>query len=196
MPIAEGASQSFPDQPAPQARRQAAIRLVNALRTTRSTLPRSATRGYSNPSAGTRVLSREFLHQAYEILKCQRNLVRTGVRTSVAHFICERARRGAADAIGVETVVPGGGDQAAVAVNVDTVRSRAAPGQIRSASPVYQVATRTERDLARCRCRCERWSHGRSGRRCGSRRGCRCGRRCGCWARCRRRGRCRRGCRH
>ena len=123
-----------------------------------------------------------------EISKYYRCLIRTGVGTSVAHLICERTRRRAADPIGIETVIPRSGDQRAVAINIDTTRSRAAPGQVRSPSPVYQVATRAERDLARCRCRCGRWSHGRSGRWCRSRRG----RRCGCRSRCRRRGRRRR----
>ena len=106
-------------------------------------------RGYRFALAGTRVLSCEFPHQACEILECHRSLVRTGIGASVGHFICERARRAAADAIGVETVIPGGNDQRAVAVNVDTIRSRAGPGQVHSPSTAYQVATRTKCDLAR-----------------------------------------------
>jgi len=86
-----------------------------------------------------------------EISKCYRCLIRTGVGTSVAHLICERTRRTVSDPIGVETVVPLSGDQNAVAVNIDAVRSRAAPGQVRSPSPVYQLATCTERDSSRCR---------------------------------------------
>jgi hypothetical protein len=36
-------------------------------------------------------------------------------------LICERARAAAADAIGVETVIPGGDDQRTVAVNIDPI---------------------------------------------------------------------------
>ena len=57
-----------------------------------------------------------------------RRLIRTGVRACVAHLICEAARAIAADAIGVEPVIPGSDDQRAVAVNIDPIRSRAAPG--------------------------------------------------------------------
>jgi hypothetical protein len=80
-------------------------------------------------STATQLRGYKFPHQACEILECHRSLVRPGIGASVAHFICERARRAAADAIGVETVIPGGSDQRAVAVNVDTIRSRAGPGQ-------------------------------------------------------------------
>jgi hypothetical protein len=72
-----------------------------------------------------------------QISKYHRYLIRAGVRTCTAHLICKRARGASADPIGIETVIPGRGDQAAVAVNVDTIRSRAAPGQVRSPSPAY-----------------------------------------------------------
>jgi hypothetical protein len=128
-------------------------------------------------SAGTRVLLREFPHKgSRQISKRHGRLIRTGVRTCVAHLICEAARATAADTIGVETIIPRSDDQRAVAINIDTIRSRAAPGQIRSASSVYQVAVRTERDLAWRSCRRSRGRDGRGG-------GCRRSwRRCRSWA--------------
>jgi hypothetical protein len=72
-----------------------------------------------------------------QILKCHRRLIRTGLSASIAHLIRKGAGRRATDFIGVETVVPGGNDQRAVPVNVDSIRSRAAPRQVRCPSPAY-----------------------------------------------------------
>jgi hypothetical protein len=147
-------------------------------------MPRSATRGYSNHVNGnSRAIAREFSYEgAAPTSKRHRCLIRTRAGACVAHLICERARATAADPIGVETVIPCRGDQRVVAINIDTIGSRAAPGQVRSASPVYQVATRSECDLtrrsrgrcswSRCRCRC---CGGSSCWCCGR---CRCRRRC------------------
>ena|SRR5262245_54308798 len=66
-----------------------------------------------------------------------RRFVRTGLSARFANFVREAAMAAATDPIGVETVVPGGDDQRGVAINVDAVRSRAAPGQVRRAPPVH-----------------------------------------------------------
>jgi hypothetical protein len=72
-----------------------------------------------------------------QILKYHRCLIRTGLSSCIAHLIRKGAGRRATDFIGVETVVPGANDQRAVAVNVDPIRSRAAPRQVRCPFPTY-----------------------------------------------------------
>src|SRR5437763_12315145 len=71
----------------------------------------------------------------------------------------------AAGRVGVETVVLGRGDDPAVAVNIDIARSRPVPGEVHCVSSLHFVATRSERDLAGCRCWCSCGSDGR-GRGC------------------------------
>ena len=71
------------------------------------------------------------------MLKCHRDLVRTGLSTRIAYSIRKGARGRTTDFIGQETVVPGCNDQRAVAVNIDLARSRAAPRQVRSPFPAY-----------------------------------------------------------
>src|SRR5439155_697020 len=92
-----------------------------------------------------------------------RRLIRTGLSASIAHLIRKGTRRRATDFIGVETVVPGANDQYAVAVNVDPIRSRAAPGQVCCPLPAYQAPLRSQSDLARRGCRRSRGSNGRGG---------------------------------
>src|SRR5437762_2947076 len=69
----------------------------------------------------------------------------------------------AAGRVGVETVVLGRGDDPAVAVNIDIARSRPVPGEVHCVSSLHFVATRSERDLAGCRCWCSCGSDGRGG---------------------------------
>jgi hypothetical protein len=119
-------------------------------------------------------------------------LIGTGLSTGIAYLIRKGARRRATDFVGVETVVPGGNDQRTIAINVDPTRSRAAPRQVRSAFPTYQVTLRSQCDLGRCRRRrsscgsrsCRSWARG--DRSC--RGSCSCCRWCGggrsrrCWS--------------
>src|SRR5882724_6215871 len=62
--------------------------------------------------------------------ECHGGLIRTGLAACVTYLVREAARATAADAIGVETVIQGGGDTRVVAVNIDHVRSRAAPCEV------------------------------------------------------------------
>jgi hypothetical protein len=95
--------------------------------------------------------------------ECHGGLIRTGLAACVTYLVREAAMAVATDGIGVETVIQGGGDTRVVAVNIDHVRSRAAPGEVHRLLPPHLVATRSERDLARCGCRRRRWSHSRDG---------------------------------
>ena len=72
-----------------------------------------------------------------QISECHRRLIRTGVGPGVAHLICEAAMATATNFIGVETVISGGDDPCAVAVNIDIARSCSAPGEIRSPFTTY-----------------------------------------------------------
>lgn len=109
--------------------------------------------------AGICLFLRELPHkEVAQISERHSLLVRTRVRACVADLVGEAAWATATDAISVEAVIPGCDEQGTVAVNVDAIGSGAAPGQVRSASPVYQVATRSERDLARCRRSCRSYS--------------------------------------
>src|SRR6266496_3349588 len=73
----------------------------------------------------------------------------------------------ATDGVGVEAVIRSSDDQTAVPVNVDIARRRARPGKVHSALSLHFVATRSKRDLARCRRgrRCSRRGYSRRGRR-------------------------------
>ena len=48
-----------------------------------------------------------------------RRVIRAGLRAGVADPVRESARTTAADAIGVETIIRGGDDQHAIAVNIN-----------------------------------------------------------------------------
>src|SRR6266513_204814 len=88
----------------------------------------------------------------------------------------------AVDVIGIETtLVRHGGNQRAVAIDVDETRGRPTPEEIHLLQAVYFVTTRVQRDLHRCRCRCRRCSRRRGW--CRRRRGSRRRRWCGCRAR-------------
>src|SRR5437870_813710 len=65
--------------------------------------------------------------QGRQISKCYRRLIGAGGGAGFAYLIRVGAMAAATDAIGIETVVWDGGDQHAVAVNVDIARSRPAP---------------------------------------------------------------------
>ncbi len=71
------------------------------------------------------------------ISECHRRLIGTGLSPLVAHLIRKRASPSATDSIGVKAVIPGRNDQYAIAVHVDAIRSRPAPGQVRCPLPVY-----------------------------------------------------------
>ena len=82
------------------------------------------------------------------------DLVRTVLRACFADPIGVRALATHPDVIGVE---PGdvrhSGNQHAVAINVDVVRSSSIPGEFHGLLPLHFVAARNERDLPRCRSR-------------------------------------------
>ena len=99
-----------------------------------------------------------------EISKCHSNLIRTVTRTGFAYPVRVSRMATTGEMISVEAGVRNGDDQHAVAVNVDGVRSRPAPGEVHPLLSVHFVATRTEHDLARRGCRRGRGSHSRSGR--------------------------------
>jgi hypothetical protein len=91
-----------------------------------------------------------------ETSECHRHLIRTGVAAGFAYLIRVGSRATVTGGIGVETVIRGGNDQHAVALNVDIARSGPAPGEVHCLPALHLVTTRTERD-ARCgrrrRCR-------------------------------------------
>ena len=89
------------------------------------------------PKTAATDLSRVSSHTQDTSSERHRRLIRTGLSASIAHLIRKGTRRRATDFVGVETVVPGANDQYAVAVHVDPIRSRAAPGQVRSPLPAY-----------------------------------------------------------
>jgi hypothetical protein len=62
--------------------------------------------------------------------ECHGGLIRTGLGSGCAYSIGVGAMAVATDGIGVETVIQGGGGTRVVAVNIDHVRSRAAPGDV------------------------------------------------------------------
>jgi hypothetical protein len=135
--------------------------------------------------------------------KPHRDLVRAVPTARLAHPIRIGSPPTAIDVIGIETtLVRHGGNQHAVAIDVDETRGRPTPEEVHRLQAVHFVTTRVQRDLHRCRCRCRRRSCSR--RRCWSRRGSRsrsrgrCWRRRGrwshCWCRSGRRRRCRCGC--
>src|SRR5205809_4256993 len=110
--------------------------------------------------------------------KPHRHLVRAVLSACFAHLIRIGSPPGAVDVIGIETtVVRHGGNQHAVAIDVDVTRGRPTPEEVHLLQTVYFVTTRVQRDLHRCRCRsrrcsrrrgwCRRWCR----RWCGSRRG-------------------------
>jgi hypothetical protein len=90
----------------------------------------------------------------------------------IAHLVgVARVASADTNVIGVRAGVRYRGDQHPIAIGVDATRSRPAPGEIHRLSSLHPIPMRTERDLARRRCRRRRCS--RSG--CESR--CRCRRR-------------------
>src|SRR5205807_5743039 len=107
--------------------------------------------------------------------KPYRDLVRAVLSARLADLVGVRALATHPNVIGVE---PGdvrhSGNQHAVAINVDVVRSSSIPGEVHRLLPLHLVAARTERDLPRCRRRCSCWRWRRSRR--------------WCWRRCRSRG--------
>ena len=62
--------------------------------------------------------------------ECHGGLIGTGLGSGCAYSIGVGRMAVATDGIGVETVIQGGGDTRVVAVNIDHVRSRAAPGEV------------------------------------------------------------------
>jgi hypothetical protein len=56
-----------------------------------------------------------------EISKRHGRLIRTGLSALVAYLVREAARTTAANAIGVEAVIPGPDEKGAVAVHIDTI---------------------------------------------------------------------------
>jgi hypothetical protein len=110
--------------------------------------------------------SRRVLIARKEISKFHSNLIRTVTRAGFAYPVRVGRMATTAGVISVEAGVRNGDDQHAVAVNVDGVRSRPAPGEIHPMLSLHFVATRTERNLARRGCRRSPGSHSR-GRRCG-----------------------------
>jgi hypothetical protein len=112
--------------------------------------------------------------------KPHRDLVRAVPTARLAHPIGIGSPPTAIDVIGIETtLVRHGGNQHAVAIDVDETRGRPTPEEVHRLQAVHFVTTRVQRDLHRCRCRCRRccrrrcWCRGRG--RCR----CRCGSRCG-----------------
>src|SRR5439155_12254777 len=98
--------------------------------------------------------------------KPYRDLVRAVPSTRFAYPIRIGAPTGAVDVIGVgTTVVRHGGNQHAIAIDVDVSRGDPVPEEVHRLQAMYFVTTRVQRDLPGRRCRC---------RRC-SRRSCRCG---------------------
>src|SRR5205823_8997730 len=98
--------------------------------------------------------------------KRHRDLVRAVPSARYAHPIRIGSLPSAVDVIGIETtVVRHGGNQRAVAIDVDETRGRPTPEEIHLLQAVYFVTTRVQRDLHRCRCRrwgwCCRWGGGR-----------------------------------
>jgi hypothetical protein len=85
-----------------------------------------------------------------------------------------------ADGVSVKAVIRGSDDQIAVPINVDLLDVAPPPGKIHSALTLHFVASRTERDLARCRC------GSRSDGGCGCRSWRGSGTRRRLWCRCRR----------
>src|SRR5882724_8820469 len=109
--------------------------------------------------------------------KPYRDLVRAVLSACIANPIGVRALATHPDVIGVETGdVRHSGNQRAVAINVDVVRSSSIPREVHRLLPLHLVAARPERDLPRCRSR----------RRCWRRSRCCCGCRCRRWATARR----------
>ena len=104
------------------------------------------------------------LSELKEMSKYHNNLIRTVTRAGFAYPVRVSRMATTAGVICVEAGVRNGDDQHAVAVNVDGVRSRPAPGEVHPMLSLHFVATRTERDLARRGCRCSRGSHSRGGR--------------------------------
>src|SRR5437867_5786663 len=104
--------------------------------------------------------------------KPYRDLVRAVLSACLAYLVGVGALATHPDVIGVE---PGdvrhSGNQHAVAINVDVVRSSSIPREVHRLVSLHLVAARSESDLPRCRSR----------RRCWRRSGCRCRRRCWCW---------------
>src|SRR4029453_612190 len=109
-----------------------------------------------------------------------RDLVRAVPSARYAHPIRIGSPPTAIDVIGIETtLVRHGGNQHAVAIDVDETRGRPTPEEVHRLQAVHFVSMRVQRDLHRCRCRCRRrrWGWrwcGRRGRRrrwCGGWRG-------------------------
>src|SRR5581483_10105868 len=93
-----------------------------------------------------------------------RRLVRTGLSTCIAHLISKGARPTSTDSIGEGTVIPGVIDQGTVAEYVHP-GSRAGPGQIDGALPVYQAPLCSEYNWRGCRRSCRSWARRRGSRR-------------------------------
>ena len=92
-----------------------------------------------------------------QISECHRRLIRTGLSARFTHLIRECPGTTATNFVSVETIIGRGDDSCAVAVNIDIVRSRSAPREIRSPFSADDVAAHTEGDLPRCgrgRCCC------------------------------------------
>src|SRR6266576_6630366 len=114
--------------------------------------------------------------------KPHRDLVRAVPSARYAHPIRIGSPPTAVDVIGIETtLVRHGGNQHAVAIDVDETRGRPTPEEVHRLQAVHFVTMRVQRDLHRCRCRrwCRGWCGGGRGR---GRRG-RCGSRCWRWCR-------------
>src|SRR6266508_4509909 len=111
--------------------------------------------------------------------KRHRDLVRAVSSARYAHPIRIGSPPTAVDVIGIETtLVRHGGNQRAVAIDVDGTRGRPTPEEVHRLQAVHFVSTRVQRDLHRCGCRCR----SRSCRCCC----CCCGRGGGCGRRSRR----------
>src|SRR5205814_1779720 len=116
--------------------------------------------------------------------KPHRDLVRAVPSARYAHPIRIGSLPSAVDVIGIETtVVRHGGNQRAVAIDVDETRGRPTPEEIHLLQAVYFVTMRVQRDLHRCGCRCRSRSCSRRRGWCRRWRGSRRRRRGGCRAR-------------
>src|SRR5439155_17884207 len=69
----------------------------------------------------------------------------------------------AAGCIGVETIIWRRGEHNAVTINIDVAPTGSTPSQVHGLLSPHLIGTRSEHDLAGCRCWCSCGSDGRGG---------------------------------
>jgi hypothetical protein len=87
-------------------------------------------------------------------LKIHRRLIRTGLGTCFADSVGVAAMTTVTDGIGVGPVISGADEQRVIAVNIDGIRSRPAPGEVHSVSSLHLAANCSETDCSGSGSRC------------------------------------------